>query len=376
MRVRRWLARLGLVTLGLAGAGLAGEALVRMLAPQPVRPAWSDEVGGVRVARASVRGRHAHAGAFDVTVTINRQRLRGRREYAAVAPPGVTRVAVLGDSMAFGWGAEDDETYPARLEGLLARRRAVEVVNAGFPGTCLGEKLGWYETGVRPLRPRVVLLTLLGDDVDGDLYWQVFQLRDGQLVRSPRPGPEAARARTAAAALARVPGAGFLAERSQLFMVLRRGLTRALSRERTTALGQRPATAEERRRFHEEGLPLLRAELRRLQAGLRGDGAALGIVFVPFRQEVYRGAADSGWWAEELRWKSRAIVEASARTAGEMGVPFLDLAPALARRAAGGPPLYHSGAETHPTPAGYAAIAEEVAAWVEGTELLSEPSLL
>jgi lysophospholipase L1-like esterase len=368
---RRWPARLALVTIGLLGAFLAGEALVRMLAPQPLRPAWSDEVDGIRVARPSVRGRHAHEGAFDVTVTINGQRLRGRREYSARPPEGTTRLAVLGDSMAFGWGAEDDETYPARLEGILARRRAVEVVNAGFPGTCLGEKVGWYQAGVRPLRPRVVLLTLLGDDVDGDLYWQVFRLENGGLVRSRRSAPATTRARATAAALSRAPGARLLAEHSQLFMVVRRGLTRALSRERTTALGQRPATAEEARRFREEGIPLLRAELRHLQEGLRADGAALAVVFVPFRQEVYPGPAD--WWAEELRWKSRAIVEAAAGTAAAIGAPFLDLAPALTRRAAAGPPLYHSGAETHPTPAGYAAIAEEVAEWLEQTGLLSGP---
>ena len=88
-----------------------------------------------------------------MNVTINRQRMRGRARVRARAATGATRMAVLGDSIAFGWGVEDGETYPARLEAILNARGPgrVEVVNAGFPGTCLGEKAAWYAIGVRPL---------------------------------------------------------------------------------------------------------------------------------------------------------------------------------------------------------------------------------
>ena len=184
----RRLRTLALLVLSSVVALLAGEGLVRVLASQPLRPAWDDELDGLRVPRPGLRGRHRHPGAFDVTVTINAQRLRGGREYAPQPPSGVTRLAVLGDSMVFGWGAEDDETYPAQLERLLSGAgRAVEVLNAGFPGTCLGEKAAWYERGVRPLNPRLVVLTLLGDDVDGDLYWRVFTLEGAEVVRRMEP---------------------------------------------------------------------------------------------------------------------------------------------------------------------------------------------
>lgn len=365
--MRRWAGRLALLALSLAVAAVVGEGLVRALAPQPLRPAWNDELGGVRVPRSGLRGRHRHPGAFDVTVSINAQRFRARRDYAAEPPPGTLRVAVLGDSMAFGWGAEDAGTYPAQLERLLsAKGRAVEVINAGFPGTCLGEKVAWYEMGVRPFRPRLVVLTLLGDDVDGDLYWRVFRLEGEEAVRSREPERQARPARSARSALAAVPGSRVLAERSQLFAVALRGLTRLLGRERTTALGQRPANPEEVRRFHEEGLPLLRAELRWLHGQASADGARLAVVFVPFRQGIY---GDAGWWADELRWKSRAIVDEAGRVAAALGVPFDDLTPALAARPGR---LYHDGAETHPTPEGYRAIAEEVAALLERAGLLSD----
>jgi hypothetical protein len=241
-------------------------------------------------------------------------------------------------------------------------------MNAAFPGTCLGEKLAWYESGVRPFHPRVVLLTLAGDDVDGDLYWRVYTLQEGEAVRVS--GPAHAAARTTRGVLARLPATSWLAEHSQSFTLVRRGLTRALSRERTTVLGQQPATPEQVRVFRGEGLSLLRAELRAMIRLASREGSALAVVFVPFRQSVY---PDQGWWADELRWKSRAIVEAAA---AEAGPRFLDVTPALARRGREGPPLYHQGHETHPTPEGYRAIAEEIAAWLEaaGTVKAATPA--
>ena len=94
------------------------------------------------------------------------------------------------------------------------------------------------------------------------------------------------------------------------------------------------------------------------------------MVLVPFRESVYPA---TGWWPDELRWKSKAIGEAADRTCREMGVPFRDLTPALSARAGIVPgPLYHEGSETHPTPAGYRAIAEEVAAFLRAAAVLGE----
>jgi lysophospholipase L1-like esterase len=371
--VKRRRATLALLAASCAAALLLAEAAVRSFFPQPLRPAWDDDLHGLRVARPGLRGRHVQPGAFDVTVTINRQRLRARADYTPEPAAGVTRIAVLGDSMTFGWGAEDAATYPARVEQALRRDRpAVEVLNAGFPGTSAGEKVAWYEEGVRALRPRLVVLTLLGDDVDGDLYWRAFRLERGQAV--PTPAAERAVAvRGARSLLGRVPGSGALAAHSQAFGLVRRALTRLVSGERTTALGQRPASEEERRRFREEGLPLLSAEIARLQRVTRDDGARLALVFVPFRQGVYDDAGNPGappWWSEELRWKSQAIVEEAARTAAALDLPFLDTTPALAARARTSAPLYHQGAETHPTPAGYQAIAGEVTAFLKARHLV------
>jgi hypothetical protein len=270
---------------GTLAALLAGEALVRAFRPQPLRPAWDDEAAGVRVPRAGLRGRHRHPGAFDVTVTINTQRFRAAHDYAPQPPAGTARVAVLGDSLAFGWGTGDAETYPAQLERLLSTGGSrVEVINAGFPGTCLGEKLAWYESGVRSFRPHLVVLTLAGDDVDGDLYWRVYTLQDGEAVRDAA-GPETTPARRTRGCW-RLPGApGWPSARSSSRCCA--APSRGLSRERTTGLGQdRPRRAGPR--VPRRGLSLLRAELPHADPGHDREGSALAVVFVPFRQRVRR----------------------------------------------------------------------------------------
>jgi lysophospholipase L1-like esterase len=79
-------------------------------------------------------GASAHLMAVDVI--INRDGLRNR-ETPRQKPPGRLRVAVVGDSVTFGWGVPQDETYPQRLEELLrqqlspGRDGALEVINFG-----------------------------------------------------------------------------------------------------------------------------------------------------------------------------------------------------------------------------------------------------
>ena len=372
MRTRAPAALLFLVSVLVALA--LGEALIRRFAPQGLKPAWDDEIQGIRVPRPGVVGVHSQPGKFEVSVSINGQRFRGTRDYSPEPPPGVTRVAVLGDSFTFGWGVEDQETYPALVERALERRlapRRFEVLNAAFPGTCLGEKAAWYELGVRRFGPRLVVLTALGDDVDGDLYWRVFTLdASGRAQPSPAWGRGSSdpSPRRASSLFRRLPGYEWLIERSQLFGLVRHAATRLVSAERTTSLGQRPATPDEARRFREEGLPLLQAELRWLADRVAESGGTLAVVFLPFRESVY---FDQGWWADELRWKSQAQSEALRVTCAEDGLPFKDATEHIQARARAEPtvPLYHEGTETHPTPAGYRAIAESVAAWLTQTGL-------
>jgi lysophospholipase L1-like esterase len=84
-------------------------------------------------------------------------------------PPGVVRVAVLGDSSTFGWGVEAFQAYPDRLRSALAERwhlppERVEVLNLGVPGySSFQGKVLLERVGLR-LAPDVVVWSYLSND--------------------------------------------------------------------------------------------------------------------------------------------------------------------------------------------------------------------
>lgn len=76
------------------------------------------------------------AHLMGVDVVTNAEGLRDR-DYLRPKPAGTFRIAVIGDSVTFGWGVHQDRTYPKRLESLLNQQRplgsqvAFEVINFG-----------------------------------------------------------------------------------------------------------------------------------------------------------------------------------------------------------------------------------------------------
>jgi lysophospholipase L1-like esterase len=69
---------------------------------------------------------------LDHRVTINRLGLRGS-EVSVPKPPNVRRIICYGDSITFGYGVNDAETYAARLARMI-EPNAVEVINGGVTG--------------------------------------------------------------------------------------------------------------------------------------------------------------------------------------------------------------------------------------------------
>lgn len=78
---------------------------------------------------------HKETGKY-FTVSTNSKHLR----YAEVPTgrqPETLRIMALGDSTTFGWGVNDDESYPAYLEQILQSKVdgvKIEVINGGQPG--------------------------------------------------------------------------------------------------------------------------------------------------------------------------------------------------------------------------------------------------
>ena len=75
--------------------------------------------------------------ASGVPVSLNHLGFRDTREYDLAKGPRTFRIAVLGDSVAFGHGSIEDLTYPRLLETLLRQRHPDvdwQVWNLGVPG--------------------------------------------------------------------------------------------------------------------------------------------------------------------------------------------------------------------------------------------------
>ena len=93
-------------------------------------------------------------------VHINRLGFRGP-EIDPQKPAGVCRIAMLGGSTTYGWGASSDETtIPALLEQYLRSSglESLQVINAGVPGYISTQDLMQLQSQVLPLEPDIVIL--------------------------------------------------------------------------------------------------------------------------------------------------------------------------------------------------------------------------
>ena len=106
------------------------------------------------------------AHLMGVDVAISSQGLRDR-EYPLAPPPGRTRILMLGDSLAFGWGVPGDKTSSKRLEHkLLEAGHDVEVINTGVGNYNTEMEVAWFlERGVQ-LKPHYVVLNYFINDAE------------------------------------------------------------------------------------------------------------------------------------------------------------------------------------------------------------------
>lgn len=100
-----------------------------------------------------------YLGDFDVMAHMNSLGYRGK-EFNKTKPPGVTRILVLGDSMTFGHGVTDEQTYPYKLEqDLKAQNRKIEVINAGYKaGNSIDSYYVYLNKHGIELQPDIIIL--------------------------------------------------------------------------------------------------------------------------------------------------------------------------------------------------------------------------
>jgi len=112
--------------------------------------------------------------------------------------PADAVVLAFGDSLTFGTGAADDESYPAQLEKLIQRR----VVRAGVPGEVTSQALERLPAALDEHAPRLLLLCIGGNDF-------LRRLGNPQAERNVREMVKLARSRGVGVLLIGTPEPGF-----------------------------------------------------------------------------------------------------------------------------------------------------------------------
>ena len=167
----------------------AAELVVRYVffaAPLLDLPIYRRDAQGNLLLRPGLRRRHV-TRHWDVTVATNEQ---GWRDSSGPTPNGGTTLLGLGDSFAFGWGVELEESLFFLVEKRVNRVRATRFVKAGVPGTGPSDQWTLLPALWERYRPSVVVLVFFVGNDFTDVQMggsSQFEVRDGYLRRRPLP---------------------------------------------------------------------------------------------------------------------------------------------------------------------------------------------
>jgi len=228
-------------------------------------------------------------------------------------PPGVYRIACLGDSVTMGYGLDPAESYPHWLEVYLRQASApAEVFNIALAGWSTEQELAAYQKIARKYRPDHVFLGVCLNDIP--------EMHNNLAAPPPR-------------------AIGLLMRHSAFV----RWLADAEARQVHTVeelFGQPASPAVE------SGWQALFATLLELDKQTRGDGCPLSVVVFPFRFQLADDAPEP------------TVQRRLCRFCQEHGIPCMDLLPVLGEL---GETAFVD--ESHFSLAGAQAVARELIRW-------------
>jgi lysophospholipase L1-like esterase len=281
--------------------------------------------------------------------------------------PAQASVAVVGDSVTFGYGVADAEAWPAILAKSLVPDT---VINLGLIGAGPQQYLRVYETFGVKLRPKLLIVGFLptNDFWDADVFDQWLKSGAGgnymawrDFGRPQRPRLSLRDPLGSVGSLLSVPRS-FLASHSRLYQML---LTSVHQVEGPRPVVRRfadgsqvqlqPGQLAERARNMQPD----RAEFRlavdavdQLRTLATEQGTHVLVLLLPGKEEVYLPLTGA-----DVPDTERHLRDALDR----LRIEYLDLTPGFRQRAAAGERLFFE-VDGHPNTAGYGLIAELVRA--------------
>jgi hypothetical protein len=276
-------------------------------------------------------------------------------------PDGVFRVLSLGDSMTYGIGVQQDETFSAVLQSLDPR---LEVINTGVNGYGTSQELLLLREDGLQFHPDLVLVAFFWNDVENSYLrdFPAFKLADGELIY-PERGPEVDLAapppppkRRVSYALRGSYAYRFLSDRLKVLRYIAKDAVGMLDDGTDLRAEDRPAAWE-----------LEFALLREIDRLARENGARILIMVIPDQVQIEPDASVVGFGPDDYDVQGR-LQEFGERE----GIAILDLAPALhAAYQQAGEPIYWKY-DRHLKPPGQAAVARTICAEILRLGLLKE----
>ncbi len=260
-------------------------------------------------------------------VSTDAQGLRAPLHALDPSPADPFRIMFLGCSTTFGWGVEDDQTYPAMVERALRAegRSDVEIINAGQPGHTSFQGTWLYKTVASAYHPDLVFFGYVVQDARKAAYSDASQAllqQDARLLKQS------------------------VLYRSRMYLGLR------------TLIDTWRIQAKERADGGDDGVYRVSREdyvdnIRAFRALTASEGAELALFDFPLER--------SGYTAEHRR-----LVRIAA---DELGLRHLDIQAEM-ERASTAETLYFPQDPGHANAAGHALIADHVVRFLHDQDLL------
>ncbi len=286
--------------------------------------------------------------------------------------PGRPRIVAIGDSYTFGYGVEEEEAYPRRLEAILRAEHGVEVevFNLGVGGYGTTQEVWWLREAIEEgIAPDVVILGFYpGNDLSDSIRGEgaLAAARPGALPAGVEPGSASLPEASPSLRLKRYFGSrlhlyALISDRADGLLVAF-GLRNVVYPEEVETLLTPPPENVLR------GWEAVSKALEAMGNLVERHGAA-AVVGIPMRHQVVAAS-----WERVRAYHERvtgrpltgADPDAPRRALAEAcegaGLPLLDLAPIF--RADPDPARLYFARDQHWTREGHDLAARSVASWL------------